>query len=117
MSLVLDFIADGPPKERRNVIDRMWARTIKDGECYLWIGGRDKWGYGRIYYQGKQRLLHRVSAHLFLDFDLSSVMQINHKNECNFRTCWNPEHLYIGTHQQNMDDMKWKYQLKRRTSY
>ena len=55
--------------------------------------------------------LHRLSAHLFLGLDLNSELQALHRKECYSRSCWNPEHLYVGTMQQNMADKQSKQKM------
>lgn len=50
-------------------------------------------------------MAHRVSAHLFKDFDLNSKLLILHKEICKFKACCNPEHIYEGTHKNNTNDL------------
>lgn len=77
-------------------------------QCWLWMGEKNREGYGRITYMGKKRLVHRVSAMVFKGYDLSTYdtckLQINH--ECINRNCFNPAHLTIGTHCDNMEDTR-----------
>lgn len=49
------------------------------------------------------RLVHRLSAHVFLGWDLLSPLLFCHK--CDVRHCFNPEHLFKGTQLDNMTDM------------
>jgi HNH endonuclease len=70
--------------------------------CWNWIGSRDKLGYARMIYDGKQESVHRVSAHVFLRFDLNSDLHVLHR--CDNPPCFNPKHLFIGTHLDNMKD-------------
>jgi hypothetical protein len=78
---------------------------LKDGHK-LWIGPVNKDGYGRTTYLSKDTLVHRLSAHLFLGFSLESTLLILHKNTCQYKNCWEPNCLYIGTHLDNMNDLK-----------
>jgi hypothetical protein len=48
-------------------------------------------------------LVHRLAAFIWLEFDLASDLMVLHR--CDNRRCFNPEHLFTGTHQDNMDDM------------
>lgn len=51
--------------------------------------------------------VHRASAHIHLGLDLDdATVQVNHKTNCPNRNCWNPEHLYVGTQQQNALDQQ-----------
>lgn len=60
--------------------------------------------YGRMYYKSKPYNVHRLSAFLYMGFDLDDPMQVNHRRECPNKYCFNPEHLYVGTQKENMDD-------------
>jgi len=85
---------------------RFWAKTEKpngaDG-CWLWRGTiAKKTGYGTIELPGKTWLAHRLSYHLTKG-EIPSRMCVLHK--CDVRNCINPAHLFLGTHQDNMDDM------------
>ena len=71
--------------------------------CWYWLGGKQGDGYGVIRVGKKCCLAHRVSMHLFNDFDLDSKLYVCH--HCDNTTCVNPEHLYTGTQLDNMRDM------------
>lgn len=70
--------------------------------CCNWTGRSIKHGYGRISYSNKEVLAHRISAMLYLDFDLWSDLCVLHK--CDNPRCINPEHLFIGTIADNNKD-------------
>lgn len=77
------------------------------GECKRFIGNHTKSGYGRVYYKGKFVRVHRLVMYLFNNFDLNSLELILHlPNICKFRDCWNLDHLYIGSAQDNVNDIK-----------
>jgi hypothetical protein len=48
-------------------------------------------------------LVHRLSAHAFLGFDLRSCLFVCHK--CDNPPCFNPNHLFVGTNADNLRDM------------
>jgi hypothetical protein len=79
----------------------MFQLSDLNNDHWIFQGSLSTNGYGQIYYLGKVRRVHRVSAHLFLDF--YEEYQVNHK--CEFKTCWNPEHIYVGTAQENTQDI------------
>lgn len=70
--------------------------------CWEWQKGKDRDGYGQINYKQKTHRAHRVSAMIFLDFDLDSKLLVCHN--CDNSSCVNFQHLFIGTHQDNMND-------------
>ncbi len=78
-------------------------------ECWEWNGSRDGCGYGMKKISGKTHRTHRLAwAWANGCWDESGVeipegMCVLHK--CHNPPCCNPDHLYLGTHQDNMDDM------------
>lgn len=77
-------------------------RYIDKNECWNWTGRTYPSGYGVTYLNFKNKGVHRLSAHIFSNFDLNSKKSILHK--CNNRKCFNPRHLYIGTQADNCRD-------------
>lgn len=93
------------PDEKNQLIRKFEALYVPDPNsgCWLWIGYCISTGYGQItagYY--RRVLAHRLSYELFVG-PLPSSMQVRHK--CDTRVCVNPDHLLIGTDQDNRSDM------------
>lgn len=84
------------------IIDRILEKIKKqDNGCWTWLGMKDKDGYGRIKINYKLYMVHRIIYELYKgNFDKSKL--ICHK--CNNPSCVNPDHLYCGTHKENMFD-------------
>lgn len=80
---------------------RFLAKVEKLGNCWLWQAACDPNGYGRFWYKDQMRLAHRVSYELF-EGPIGNL-QIRHK--CVNTSCVNPEHLELGTHADNMQDL------------
>lgn len=80
------------------------SRVDKSGgedACWLWTGKRLKSGYGRITWHGHQVYSHRLAYQLaYGDFD--QLLEVCHS--CDTPSCCNPKHLFLGTHQENIDD-------------
>lgn len=89
------------------VLFRLKKNTIFSGECWLYLLGGMR-GYGRISIDNKVYLTHRVSAYLFHGLQLDSVIQVNHKPICEHKSCWNPDHIYLGNQIDNMKDERGK---------
>ena len=69
--------------------------------CWEWIGHIRPNGYGGAKLHGKSIGAHRLSWILFVG-EIPYGMEVMHK--CDNRKCANPEHLSIGTHQENVSD-------------
>ena len=99
--------------------DRFWTFVNQDGPipnqsnpqymglgpCWIWMGARSKAGYGNFRICGKIERSHRVSA-IMHELSLGVSDHVLHK--CDNPACVNPDHLWIGNHQDNMADKKIK---------
>jgi hypothetical protein len=89
-----------PPFEKR-----FWARVdVKSNdECWLWkMSINKKTGYGKSKIHGNHTSAHRV-AYEVANGPIPKGVHILHK--CDVRRCCNPNHLFPGNRQDNMDDM------------
>jgi hypothetical protein len=87
----------------RNYIERAGPLTTK---CWIWQGSVDKDGYGLLtWYEGDQKhqRAHRASW-VFHNGEIPDELLALH--HCDNPSCINPDHIYIGSPQDNMDD-KW----------
>lgn len=78
----------------------------EDGDkCVYWPYGRDAFGYGRAKVSwSKTRLAHRALCELAHGPAPSDQHQSLHKCGMGSLGCVNPNHLYWGTHRQNVTD-------------
>lgn len=85
--------------------NRIFANSIPVTEtgCWLWLLAVDKDGYGLITIDGKSKRVHRLSYEIFKG-DIPEKMLVLHS--CDMPSCVNPEHLKIGTHKDNYNDME-----------
>ena len=93
--------------------DKIKRRLITQTE-YLddhWIftgGSITTDGHRRITIKGRRFSVPKLSLYIHKDFNLGSSMQANHIEHCPHKNCWNPEHIYVGTHEENMTDQSTK---------
>ncbi len=79
--------------------------AIGSDSCWLWTAGIDRAGYGRIG-RGKRsegyELAHRVSWKIH-NGKIPIGLCVLHR--CDVPGCVNPDHLFLGTRADNVDDM------------
>lgn len=85
-----------------------WARIEKSDACWNWLGSQEQGPkntspYGVLRWRGKASKAHRVAYEL-TNGEIPAGMMVLHK--CDNTLCCNPDHLYLGTHADNMRDMR-----------
>jgi hypothetical protein len=73
-------------------------------DCIEFQGYKEKNGYGRKSSAGKMLLAHRIAYCKAKNIDIKDIDGLVVMHTCDNPPCVNPEHLRLGTHQDNMDD-------------
>jgi hypothetical protein len=84
--------------------ERFWSKVSRTGPCWLWTGSLTGSGqaYGQIRdEQGTPDFAHRVAWRM-VKGPIPAGMLVLHR--CDVPRCVRPDHLYLGTAQDNADD-------------
>ena len=84
----------------------MSVAVMSPDECWLWTRCRcGNNGYGVITWDGRKQAAHRVAWQIACG-PIPDGLSVLHA--CDNPVCCNPAHLFLGTHIDNMADMKAK---------
>lgn len=78
--------------------------------CWEFTGFKNKKGYGSIWHVENMDEAHRVSYTVFVAPIPEGIFVLH---RCDNPPCINPEHLFLGTHLDNMADMRAKGRSKK----
>lgn len=87
--------------DRAAQLARFWARVQQGDGCWEWTGFRDPKGYGRFQFEGRPMGVHRLSW-LLHHGPIPAGLHVLHR--CDNPPCVNPDHLWLGTNDDNIAD-------------
>jgi hypothetical protein len=92
----------------RPASERFWPKVSKSTDadgCWLWLGGGRGRGYGAFKISGKKESAHKVSYEMAYG-PVPEGLFVCHR--CDVRRCVRPDHLFVGTAEDNSRDMSRK---------
>lgn len=91
--------------------ERFLAKTKRAADgCLLWTGSKNSGGYGLVRWDGKTRKASRVAYEIASGAPIPEGMLVCHK--CDNPPCVDPDHLFLGTHTDNIRDAAKKGRLR-----
>lgn len=93
-----------------SLIQRFWEKVYKTETCWIWTAYKNRAGYGKFGIKGGICAnAHRVSW-VIHNGPIANEQFVCHK--CDNTSCVNPDHLFLGTRQDNINDMMIKKRSK-----
>jgi hypothetical protein len=88
--------------KKRPILERLEENIFysPDG-CWYWLGNLSQTGYGKIYWNRRHCVAHRVAYEVWRGVKPAELLVCH---SCDNKMCINPDHLFLGTSLDNNRD-------------
>lgn len=94
-----NFEVSGVNIDPERIPASIWSRIQIINGCWVWTGRLNRNGYGRVWWQGREPVVHRVVWELLIG-PIPKGLVLDHL--CRNRACCNPGHLEPVTQRENV---------------
>lgn len=91
-----------PKKEKEILLARIEKYIERTESCHNWKGDLGRSGHARIFWNGRKYQCTHIVWLIFKKEPVPEGQVVRHK--CDNAACINPEHLELGTQEQNVRD-------------
>lgn len=94
-----------------SIEERFWPKVDRHGpdKCWEWRASVTRHGYGKIGVAGRGHGFHVGAHRVSYEIHFGAIPEGLHVlHRCDNPPCVNPDHLFLGTHQDNVNDMRAK---------
>ncbi len=88
-----------PPYDETKRRAEIESRLVRDGECLIWTGTLNPYGYGMVSWHGHYKLVH-ILTYEWANGPVPGGLELDHL--CRRHDCAEPKHLEAVTHRVNM---------------